>query len=42
MNELGFKYDDKELKRILKTMNIYKNYTELIHNSCTIKTAISY
>lgn len=34
MNELGLKDDDKELKRIMKTMNInkhnYVQYTEFI------------
>ncbi len=34
MNELGFKDDDKELKRIMKTININNNnyvyYTEFI------------
>lgn len=34
MNELGFKDDDKELRRIMKTMDINKNnhvyYTEFI------------
>jgi len=34
MNELGFKDDDRELKRIMETMEInknnYVNYTEFI------------